>query len=241
LVKVALSNQEQKYSANYMGTTTGANLMLKRPYSKANTGLLNIDSIHVVRSIVQSDKTEIVVSEIVLIPEIDRTTNLFRFRLARLYMKGSKAKVRKKCSKGQLLDLSIDIKLDAIWQTALSTEPTDTSRTIRSNNKLSGDSSFTYKSATLGSSSIIITKVSPIGPNIIRDNFYSGWFQPLGSDAFKLGKTDEWIGAGNYTLTVTIKEANPYGLRPAKLSEFLNATSSDINSLIKQILPSANK
>jgi len=240
LIKISLSREEQKYTATYTSSLTGTNLMLKAPGSKNNSAILNIDSIHIIRSIIKSDLTSHKVTEIVLIPQFDYQTGLYRFRLSRLNMFGSKAKVKKLGHKGKLLDISIDIKLDAIWKEISSISKADTSHVAKANEK-STDTAFSYKTGTLGSSSILVTKISPVGVNIIRDDFYSGWFQPLPTEAFKIGDNKAWLEIGNYALSITVKEANPFAIEAKKLNDFLSGSSGDINTLIKQFLPNAGK
>jgi hypothetical protein len=238
LIKIALSNEEQKYTATYSGSITGSNLMRMLPNAKETKAILNIDSIHIIRNIVMPDMTSQPVTEIVLVPEFDKATGLFRFKLARLFMEGSKAKIKKTGKKGKLVDLNIEIKLEAIWKELQITSKEDSEKLAAENDTSLKESTFNYKSATLGSSSIVVNKITPKGANIIRDNFYSGWFQLLPSSAFKAVNRDNKGDVGNYTLTISIKEANPYGVSAQKLTGFLNSGSTDISSIIKQLLPS---
>jgi hypothetical protein len=184
LIKSALSNEEQKYTATYSGSTTGNDLMKVLPDSNGTRAILNMDSVHVIRKIVQSNLTSLLETEIVLVPEFDKATSLFRFKLSRLFMDGSKAKVKKLGKKGKVLDLNIEIKLDAIWKEPQTTSNGDSTKPRAEKGSSGKDSAFTYKSATLGSSSIMVNKIQPKGVNIIRDDFYSGWFQLLPSSAF---------------------------------------------------------
>lgn len=236
IYKSVVANEQQKYSANYSAALTGNNLMR----ITGNKAALNIDSIHILRTVVNPDLTGIVVSEIVLTPDIDPGTGLFRFQVARLNMIGSKAKIRKNGKFGKLLDLSIDIKLDAIW-TEPNTSLKKDSIIGNAHSTQTNDSSFSYKSATLGSSSIIVTKIAPVGRNILREQFYSGWFQPLPFQAYDRAGGRNKSTVGNFTLTVNVKEINPYGLQGKIYSEILNGTSGDINALIKQLFPSSTK
>ncbi|HVY75897.1 MAG TPA: hypothetical protein VG890_13755, partial [Puia sp.] len=83
--------------------------------------------------------------------------------------------------------------------------------------------------------------IRPIGSNVLRSQFYSGWFQMLPSSPVKNAQMKNFKGLGNYTLTITVKEANPYGITSKQLSDFLNGASPDINNLIKQIFLTTSK
>lgn len=237
LVKMALSNEEQKYTATYSGSATGNDLMIVSSDTDGIKGILNADSIHIIRTIVHNDMTTEKVCEIVLVPEADKGSGLYRFRVARINMEGSKAKIKKMGKNGKVLDLSIDIKLDAIWKEAVGSSNEDSTKTSPRNTASKKEMTFAYKSATLGSSSILVTRISPKGANILRDEFYSGWFQPLPSSAFAIPDKSKSRPVGNYTMTITVKEVNPYGLSSQKVASFLASSAADLESIIKQLLP----
>ena len=228
-VKTVLSTEQEKYTASYTGMVTGTHLM------EINTPsvFLNIEAVHITRTLLFPDLTEEMASEIVLVPQVDFESGLFRFLIKSINMTASKAKIKRNGKWGKTLDLSLNIKLESIWQENATQSKNDSAPKT--------DSSISYKSAVLGESTILIPGVKPNGPNAVRAQFYSGWFQMISSSAIKYAQMKNLTGIGNYTLTITVKEANPYGISSKKLSDFLNGTSPDINNLIKQILPAANK
>jgi hypothetical protein len=240
--KAILSAQDEKYTSTYSGTCSGEKLIVvPSPYA-GNQGFLNIDSVRIIRSMIFADLTNEVASEIVLVPIVQSSSGMFRFKIQRINLIASKAKIKKNKS-GQLLDLSITIKLEAIYQESSGTLKEDSSaHNIGNNPSTSKDTNgFTFKTATLGESTIIVAALKPEGPAILQNDYFSNWFQPIPASAFKFANSKNKGGIGNFLISVTVKEANPSGISAKKLSDFFSATSPDINNLIKQFFPSTTK
>ena len=103
-------------------------------------------------------------------------------------------------------------------------------------------SGYTIKTATLGDASLVLSGIRPGHPvDLHSAGFKTSWFQlpPLAAMAF--ANEENHYSAVYFNVSVTIKEANPYGVTAKKLADFLSSNSSDILSTIKSLLPQAPK
>ncbi len=240
--KSILSSEEAKYTSTYSGSKSGKDLFVAGPPLKGETADLNIYSIQIIRTLVFPDLTTQLASEVVLIPDVDPSTGLFRFKLQRLFLAASKAKIKKWGKVGKLLKMSIDIKIDVMYPELTNTsKPDSIISKSKANSETHLDTSYSIKSTPLGESSIFVSGLKPEGPAIINGDHYSNWFQPIPKPVLKFGNPSNKGGVGNYQITIVVKEANPYGIKAKELSDFFNGSSADIETIIKQMLPTAAK
>ena len=221
IVKEIVSAQQEKYSASYTATKTERSLIYLIKANNPSSAALNIASITMDRITDLYDTA----LHLVLVPIPEPQSGLFRLVLTQFYEPFTKAKIKKGGKRGKTLDLSIDIKFDAIWKELTSK---------------SDSQNFTLKTGTLGESSILLSGISPGKHYTFKKEyaeFQSGWFQTLPSAALTFAtEATNWT-TGWYTMTVTIKEANPYAYNSKQLSDFLNSTATDISSFLKQLIP----
>lgn len=226
--KTILTSQEAKYTATYSATVSEKGLIKKKP--DQSSPILNISGIHLLRITTDKNGFKDTSTRLTLVPVTEGKSGLFRFKVDSLDMKYSKAKIKRWGRRGKTLDISISLKLDAIWTDA--TTPTA--------GHLS-DTTSQIKTQTLGESSILIQAVEPTNKADIDKDLYSGWFQLPPQSALKFATIDNNYSVGFYNLTVTIKEANAYGIDSKQLADFLGATSSDMSNVLKQLVPTLSK
>jgi hypothetical protein len=230
VTKLILTQQEEKYTATYNSSKSETGLVYLQEESKISSADLNIDSINIIRIISMEDFSKETACDIVLIPVIDKTSGLFRLKIQRIFIPFSKAKIKKGGLNGKTIDMNITIKIDCLWKEQLTSPKSDTS-----------DLAFQIKSATLGESIITISGVHPGANFMVEDNLYSGWFQLLPVNALKFANSENKYSVGNYSITATIKEANPYAINSKKIADYFSASSSNIETFLKQFLPPNSK
>jgi len=225
IMKEIVTSQQEKYSASYTATKTGRSMMYLIKANNPSSAALNISSISIDR-ITDTYDTAL---HLVLVPIPDPQNGLFRLILTQFYEPFTKAKIKRGGKRGKTLDLSIDIKLEAIWKEAAS--KTDSQN-------------FSLKTGALGESSILLPGVYPGKRYTFKKEdaeYESGWFQALPSTALTFAtEATNWT-TGWYTVTLTIKEANPYAYNSKQLSEFLNSAATDISTFLKPFMPTNGK
>lgn len=241
VTKLILSTQEEKYTATYSSTKSETGLILLKDSSKTSSADLNIDSINIYRIFTKQDFSRETGCDIVLKPVVDPTTGLFRFQLQRLYMPYSKAKTKQSGKLGKTIDINITLKINCLWKEETAASDSNQTSGKERRTAIEKAPSFQIKSASLGESAITVSGVKPGGNFAIVEDYYSGWFQLLPSSALKFANAENKYSVGNYTITVTIKEANPYAVNSKKIADFFNGSVTDINSLIKQFFPTNSK
>jgi hypothetical protein len=225
IMKALVSSEQEKYSASYTQAKTERGLIYLFKPGNRNTAALNISSITIDR-ITDIYDTAL---EIVLVPIPDAQSGLFRLVVTQFYEPFAKAKIKRGGKLGKTLDLSVDIKLDAIWK-----EP-----------GVKPDSqNVSLKTGSLGESTVILPGISPGKRYSFKKEdaqYESGWYQTLPSTALIFATENTNWTTGWYTLTVTIKEANPYAYNSKQLSDFLNSSAGDISNFLKQFIPASGK
>jgi hypothetical protein len=243
VVKSVISAQEAKYTATYTATKSENELMYLRNHSNESSADLNIESINIARMFVRDDSAKVQAFDLELAPIVESNSGLFRFKVQRLSIPYTKAKVKKDGKGGKMINMSFTIKLDALWKEPGGSTKQDSSAHAKGSSAsiVSGDNSFQIKTATLGESSILITSIYPGRDFLVDQDYYSGWFQLIPATALKYANGENKWRVGYYTLTVTVKEANPYAVDAKKLSDFFSATNPDISTLLKQLIPNSSK
>lgn len=209
-VKTALSNRQESFTATYSGNLSGNKLMVKNEF-------LNIETISINRNTIDNNNNPLVASQIIL--NVEQDGAVFRFSTKEIDLDRSKARIKKHGTKGKTIDLNIDIRVDALWKVYDDKKPNQ----------------FSMKSATLGESSITVNGLRPGDHN--TDVINSSWFQMIPSAPE--GILSELRGRGWYNITITIKEANPYGITSKKIAEFFSNNSDELSTLIKGFLESS--
>jgi hypothetical protein len=229
LVKAIMAQQQEKYTATYVGSVLKKGLIILDSSDKGKMIRLNIKEI-VFSRIIGKDGIAMTFS---LVPLVENGSGLFRFKVKELGLPLTKAKIKRVGRYGKTVDLNIDIKLDALWKEVVASKP-DGTQNIENN--------FQIKSATLGQSSILIPGLIP--DSVVRllpsEPYLSGWFQLLPAAASQFLTAENDYKAGWYTLTITIKEANPYAITSKERADFFSSTSIDLSNLLKQFIPSSN-
>jgi hypothetical protein len=230
IAKTLLAQQQEKYTATYNGSQTGIGLLLLTDTANIQSAGLDIKSVDIAR-IMDRDDTAMWVT---LAPAVEPHTGLFRFKVETLRLPCSKAKIKKWGKYGKTIDLSLDIKLEAYWK-----EPAPASPGLN-NNPHRDTAGFVLKSGTLGESAILIPGIAPTDQDqvFLDKPYYSGWFQTLPAAALAFANIESDWKTGWYTLTITIKEANPDGITSKQRSDFFSATSTDLSTLLKSFVPS---
>ena len=230
-VKTVSASKAAKYTAIYTCVKSESELIALTNKNNLSSAVLNIDSINIFRMIVNDKRKTETACDIVLVPRIQANSGLFRFKIERLYLPYSKAKIKKAGSAGKMIDLSVTIKMEAFWQDASASTPSDTAK-----------KSSLIKTAVLGESTILLTSVLPGGDfPLDGQDCYSGWFQPIPLSALKFADAENNFKVGSYSITVTVKEANPYGIKAKELSDFLSTSNPDIGTFLKQFFPIPSK
>jgi len=224
-VKTIISHQQEKYTAIYASNTSDNGLIYIPDPSRPKAAALNIHSIEVRR--MTDDAT--IATEIVIKPEVEPQSGLFRLKVSELNMPFTKAKIKKAGHQGKTIDVSISIKIDAMWK-----ESGNKSGVVDSND-------YTIKTATLGDYNILVPGIKPGKSVVLTQNYFSGWYQLIPRDAMKFATEESGWKTGWYTVTINVKEANPFALSSKQLSDFLNPTSSDISTFLKSFIPANAK
>jgi len=241
LIKTALTNQEEKYTASYSATLSEKSLLqLQNPKNSA-TAQLNIDSIGIYRLIVLPSGEKDTALRLILTPETEHFAGLFRLNVQSVWVQYAKAKIKKLGTHGKSLDLSVSVKLDALWQETV-TSANSTAHGSSADSTHSVGSAYTIKTATLGDAGLVLPGIRPGHPiDLHSAGFKTSWFQLPPLTAMAFANDENHYSAVYFNVSVTIKEANPYGVNAKKLADFLSSNSSDLLSAIKSLLPQASK
>ncbi len=178
----------------------------------SNGGGVTATSLHIARiAKLKGGDRELVMSHLDF--QVEQGANAFRFRLDSCLLTRSKAKVKKLGQLGKTVDLNIQIQIDAIW-----TE--------------SDKAKSTIKSGTLGSASLTVPNV------VLGTSFPTTSLPPMYSDwipFFPANATDI-----RYTLSVVVKEANPYGLKAKEQSAYFSTAGNGLTKLLQSLLKDSN-
>jgi hypothetical protein len=230
ITKTLLAQQQEKYTATYNASQTGIGLVLLTDTANVQSAAINIKTIDIAR-VMNRDETAM---QVTLRPVPEPHTGLFRFQVDTLRFHYAKAKIKKWGRYGKTIDISVDVKLEAYWK-----EPA-TGASNGNKSAKTDTSGFVLKSGSLGESTILIAGITPTDQDevYLDKPYYSGWFQTLPATALSFATVESDWKTGWYTLTVTIKEANPYGITSKQYSDFFSAASTDLSTLIKSFVPS---
>jgi hypothetical protein len=241
--KAILTSQQKKYTATYTASKSESELIYFHSAGNSSTADLNIDNIAVTRSFLDDNGKFVEACHFSLEAEKQANSGLFRFKLDTLSLSYTKAKIKKGGKMGKRVDMQITLKLDALWQDAINTSNIDSNKRATSQQQVATKdlNSFQIKSATLGESTILIPAVAPEGPIKLNDSYYSGWYQLLPSTALKYADAENNWKVGNYIITITVKEANPYSISATAISDFFNSSGNDIGTLLKQFFTDSTK
>lgn len=241
LIKTALNTQEEKYTASYSAKLSDKSLLRLQNPNNATTVHLNIDSIGIYRLINLPSGEKDTALRLILKPEIENFAGLFRLKVESVRIGYAKAKIKRFGKKGKSLDLSLSIKLDALWQesSAVANPP---NKAKDADSSLLSRSNYTIKTSTLGDANIIIPSIRP-GSYIDtrKADFATTWFQLPPLAAMVGANEDNHYTAGYFNLAVTVKEANPYGINSKKLADFFSNNNSDLLMVVKSLLPQNGK
>jgi|SRR5688572_8787 len=211
-VQAHLNAKQESYTATYNGRATG------KPFLRDNANL-DMNKVTVKRLIVREGGGNAEEAALITLG-VEQDGSVFRFKTEKIKIDLAKARIKKSGNRGKTVDLNIDIKVDAIWMEY---------DKDKESSKL--------ESATVGNSSITINTVKP--GTTVTDANYSDWFKMI-PPAHK-NVTSQLKERGWYTITITIKEANPYGVNSKKMAEFFKENSETITTLIQGFLPKADE
>lgn len=231
IVKTLADKNAKSYTGSYAGTTTandvsfffgsdfGHTLSVKRQTCPENSSQFE-------------DQSEFTLK---FVPE--KNSGLFRLKMEKLAFKTSKAKVK---SDKNTLELLIEVNLTANYLTnfALKTDSVSADQIIKK-------VTYEQKSSDLGTSSIALHNIK-VGDTIsytgnTDPELYSGWFQMVPNpymteamrNSLKAVPHDKcWV-----TAKVTIKEANPKGIKAAQFAEFMTTNAENISNFLKGWIP----
>lgn len=241
ITKSILNADEQKYTGTYTATKSENQLIYFHKDGDATTADLNIQRLIVTRSFLNLKGDSVMACQFYLSTNMPDNSGLFRFKLDSLNLQFAKAKIKKVGSGGKRIDLSITIKLDALWQDGAIKDTTPASHATSIQTQTTAETSSIMKTATLGETTIFVSSISPEGKIRIANDCYSGWYQLLPVTALKYANAENKWKVGNYVVTVTVKEANPYGLKAKDMADFFNTTGTDLGSFLKQFFPDPSK
>ena len=238
VTKSILSTAEAKYTATYSAGKSENELIYFHKPGDPSSADLNIERVIVTRSFLNGNGDSVLGCQFYLSTDMPDNSGLFRFHLDSLNLPYSKAKIKKSGSRGKRIDLSITIKLDAFWQDAMAKEPTTpSSSAVTKAVSSTTENSSQMKTGTLGETTFFVHSVIPEGKIRLPNDSYSGWYQLLPATALKFGNAENKWKVGNYTLTVTVKEANPYGINAKNMADFFSTSGTDLGSFLKQFFP----
>ena len=168
----------------------------------------NIQHINIIRKLHSQDTYY--ASKIVLTPVV--TNRLFRLKVESVDLNLAKARIK---FSTDTLKLSITIEITGKW---LDVESATSNRTV-------------VKSQSLGKYSIDLDEIA-VGKINHPAEIYSDWFQLLPT-----ALTSQHIGSvGYYSVVVTVKEANPRGIKSEKMQTFFANNGDDITAVFKALL-----
>ncbi len=252
LVKMALDKRAQSFTATYSGALTDESVTFFDDSSFAPFTL----KIERLTSEMEGEEPVYRASMIALSVEKEDNDGVFRFRLDSIALTDAKARITKSMhAKGKTVDLNVAVQVKVLYRDEVKADTLSGKATVDSTNKNSRQpelkmaTSYTLKSATLGASSIT---VAGIRPGTTRDfsgqldnALYSDWFQMI--PATQQTKDAKKLTAGKRynrcwtTITVTVKEANPYGVRAGQLSDFFSSNSSGVAAVLNALISEGKK
>jgi hypothetical protein len=248
LVKTALDKRSQSFTASYSGMLTDETLTFFddstfSPFSlkvERNTGEK------------EGENPDFRAAMIALSVSKEDNDGVFRFRLDSIALTRAKARITKSLhSTGKTVDININVKIKVLYRDEVKADTVSGKASADSADKrvrqaeVKTATSYTLKSATLGESSIT---VNGIHPGTTKDfsketdnSFYSDWFQLIPAvqqtkDAKKLTAGKRYTRCWT-TITVTVKEANPYGVEAGKISDYFSNSNSEIASFLNALIP----
>ena len=212
-VQAHLTAKQESYATTYSSSVSDKDLIVDNAH-------LNLKKITITRKTKESNNNEFTpVSTVTLGLEQDGA--MFRMRPEIIKFDKSKARIRKAGKTGKTIDVNITIKVDAIWREF------DNDR-------------VTLESGTLGESSITLAGISPGKEiNIADYKEYTDWFKVIPPAPEKAAA--ETRGRGWYSITITVKEVNPYGVTSKKRAEFFKENSDGITTLLQGLIPEGDK
>ncbi len=207
-----LTAKQESYAATYKGSYSGNDFMIKST-SSSGPYFLNLKEVVITRKTDPNSKP--FASEIKLAIEDDGP--LFRFKTTAITFNYSKARIKKGGSKGKTIDVNINVKVDVTWKKFDEKKET-----------------FELESAVVGESSIVVPGIKPDGVTMTAA-FWSDWFKTIPAKDLP---DSEVRGTGWYTITITVSEANPYGVTSKKIAEFFKENSETVTKIITGFIPS---
>lgn len=231
VVKTLADKNAKSYTGSYSGTTTTNNvplffgsdfdhtLSVKRQTCAENSTQFEDQSTFTLK----------------FVPE--KNGGLFRLKMEKLAIKTSKAKI--KLDKNTL-ELLVEVNLTANYLTnfALKTDSVDTNQTIKK-------VTYEQKTSDLGTSSIALHNVK-VGDTISYEKtddpeLYSGWFQmvpnPYLTEDMRKSLNQVPYNKCWVTAKVTIKEANPKGIKAVQFAEFMTTNAENVSNFLKGWIP----
>ncbi len=219
-IQAHLSSKQESYTATYTGRISGKNFMVKN-------SILTISGLKIIR-LTKTGNNAFDTSAIIKLKVI-QDDPVFKFETESINITKSKARIKKGGKNGKTIDLNIDIKVDASWRKYEMEEKEEGEK----KEKVKKIKSATLESGTLGQSSITLTGIKP--GQIENEKISSEWFKMVPQDAANIPA--ETRGRGWYTITVTVKEANPYGVTSKKIAEFFKESNEAITGFLQSLVP----
>ncbi|WP_316747600.1 hypothetical protein [Pedobacter gandavensis] len=228
--KTALDKKALSYASSYSGTLTSKELCFF-------DGAFNPFSLNITRNTFEK-KDSLPKESAIIVLETVADGALYRFKLKQLVLNASKARVRKESEKtGKTIDLNIEIQVSVVYRDSWKLDSISPKEKIPR---------YSLKSTILGTSAITVTGIEPGSPYILEsdnDNaLYSDWFQKIPQPSLnselttilenKHEKNECWT-----TIKVTVKEANPYGVKATTIAEFFSGSQESLTDLLKSFVP----
>jgi hypothetical protein len=252
LVKTVLDKRAQSFTATYSGALTDESVTFFDDSTFAPF-TLKVERYTTETEVLDPDHRA---SMIALSVSKEENDGVFRFRLDSIALTDAKARITKSIhSKGKTVDINVLVQIKVLYRDEVKIDTLSAKQTMDSTDKsarqpaLKTATSYTLKSATLGASSITVGGIRPGTTKDFSgktDNaLYSDWFQMIPAtqqtkDARKLTAGKRYNRCWT-TITVTVKEANPYGVQAGKISDFFSSNSSQITTLLNSLLSEGAK
>lgn len=231
IVKTLADKNAKSYTGSYSGTTSANDVPL---FFGSDFG----HTISVKRQTCPENSSQFEdQSEFILKFEPEKNGGLFRLKMEKLAFQTSKAKVK---SDKSTLELLIEVNLTANYLTnfALKTDSVSLDQIIKT-------VTYEQKASDLGTSSIALHNVK-VGDTIsyagkTDPELYSGWFQmvpnPYITEAMRKSLKTVPYDKCWVTAKVTIKEANPKGIKAVQFAEFMTTNAENISNFLKGWIP----
>jgi len=228
VARTVFEKREESYTATYSAYYTGSGFYADNKFTLERIKLYRLTKRD------ENAKQDTASKIVLLFVANANDPGMFRLKVDNISLTNSKARIRKHGENGKTIDISINVKIDASWR----------DYSVDKDNK--NNVLYSIKSSSLGESSIIVTGLKPGKPKVFgNDNsLYSNWFQSipnfLPNDLGTSDRASEERNRGWYTITVTIKEANPYGVSSNTLNSFLKNNGTDVSTFLKSFVPSSS-